>query len=466
MQEKGWGTGAVVTNAILYAGQAGFDQGFDFFAGLHGRKRRRGRQVRASVAVDAALSWIDTRRGLPTFVWIHTMDPHSPYKPPAPFDRMFRPDEVDDLPDHGHGTQVDEKKKRRRRHEISQYDGEIAFGDQEFGRFRRELEDRGLYDRALIVFLSDHGDEFLDHGGLGHGFTLFDELVRVPLVVKFPAGRHGGRRVSQQVLGLDVMPTILHAAGEDLPAGLAGRPLQSVVAGAEPPVPALVQTQHWNATALSVRTETDKYIRRFSPQDDELYFDLVRDPRERVNRAPEDSTRLRALRAQIGEIMRPSPFRYVLRTGGSARFSLALRTPGVLEQVEVTGLGPGEMQFLEGDGQVLRVELHPAPGAPREVSFLVRPVGAPVHLEGALDGRPLRSEDLTTAVDRHPEAFPFLLPDPERENPLQNARKLFQPPGRETEGLWVWLVESSPETAVEVDEDTLEALRALGYVGP
>jgi arylsulfatase A-like enzyme len=464
LQQEGWATGAVVTNAILYARREGFDQGFDHFTGLHGRKRRRGRQVRASVAVDAALSWIDSRRGLPTFVWVHTMDPHFPYKPPAPFDRKFSPDDVPDLPGPGGDETADARRKRR--HAISQYDGEIAFGDQELGRFLRELETRGLYDRALIVFLSDHGDEFLEHGGLGHGTTVFDELVRIPLLVKFPGGQHGGRRVGQQVLGMDVMPTILQAAGVELDGSLGGRTLQSVLTGDEPPVPALVETLHWNATALSVRTETDKYIRRFSPEDDELYFDLTRDPHEQVNRAQEDTERVRALRAQIGTIMRPTPYRYVLRASGSGRFSLGLRTPGVFEQVEVSGLGSEEAHAVEGDGQALTLDLRPRPGAPREVSFLVRPAGAPVRLEGTRDGRSLRPEDVTAAGDRHPEDFPFLLPEPERENPPERARELFRPPEGEREGLGIWLVESSPDAALEVDEDSLEALRALGYVDP
>ncbi len=464
LQNEGWATGAVVTNAILYARREGFDQGFDYFAGLHGRKRRRGRQVRASVAVDAALSWIDRRGGLPTFVWVHTMDPHFPYKPPAPFDKRFSPDDVPDLPGPGGNEEADAK--RERRHAISQYDGEIAFGDQELGRFLRELESRGLYDRALIVFLSDHGDEFLEHGGRGHGATVFDELVRIPLLVKFPGGRHGGRRVAQQVLGMDVMPTILQAAGVELDGTLGGRALQSVLTGDEPPVPALVETLHWNATALSVRTETDKYIRRFSPEDDELYFDLTRDPHEQVNRAREDRERVRALRAQIGTIMRPTPYRYVLQASGSGRFSLDLQTPGVFEQVEVSGLGSKEGHTVVGDGQGLTLDLRPQPGAPREVSFLVRPVGAPVHLEGTLDGRPLRPGEVTAAGDRHPETFPFLLPEPERENPPEKARELFRLPPRERKGLGIWLVESSPDAALEVDEESLEALRALGYVEP
>ena len=81
----------------------------------------------------------------------------------------------------------------------------------------RELKERGLYDRATIVFLSDHGEEFLDHGGWVHGHTLFDELVRVPLVVKYPARREAGRRVARQVQLLDVLPTVLTSQGLPVP---------------------------------------------------------------------------------------------------------------------------------------------------------------------------------------------------------------------------------------------------------
>jgi hypothetical protein len=78
----------------------------------------------------------------------------------------------------------------------------------------------------------------------------------------------------------------------------------------------------------------------------------------------------------------------------------------------------------------------------------------------------LRPGDVTAAGSRHPEVYPFLLPEPERENPPEKARELFLPPGQKTEGLWVWLVESSPGAGLEVDQDTIEALHALGYVGP
>ena len=170
------------------------------------------------------------------------------------------------------------------------------------------------------------------------------------------------------------------------------------------------------------------------------------------------------MRARVGETMRPTPYRYVLRTSGISRFSLNLRTAGVLEEVEVAGLGQGETSTSGGRASSSPWSSNHSRRAPREVSFLVKPVGAPVHLEGARDGRPLRAQDVTTAGDRHPDGFPFLLPDPERENPPAEAQKLFRSPEGEADGLGVWLVESSPGTTPEVDDETLEALRALGYV--
>ena len=96
---------------------------------------------------------------------------------------------------------------------IAQYDGDIAYGDQEFGRFLRELRARGLYDDALVVFLGDHGEEFLDHGKWLHGRSVFEELIHVPLLVKFPGARDRGKRVAQQVQVVDVLPSVLVEMG-------------------------------------------------------------------------------------------------------------------------------------------------------------------------------------------------------------------------------------------------------------
>jgi sulfatase-like protein len=217
---RGYATRAVVVNPGVGARAMHFDQGFDHFEVLP-------RERRAAVAVDAALTLLDDRRGQPGFLYVHTMDAHSPYRPPPPFDRRFPPHPE---PGREAGDRSDDAVRGDLARIVGQYDGAIAYGDREFGRFVRALRDRGLYDRAMIVFLADHGEEFLDHGGWEH--ALFDEAVRVPLVVKFPRGRDAGRRVARQVQLVDVLPTILESQGLPVPRGIAGRALDVVPARA------------------------------------------------------------------------------------------------------------------------------------------------------------------------------------------------------------------------------------------
>ena len=196
---KGYATGAAIANSVIYGAGGQFEQGFDHFAGLHGAEDRPSKLVEAAGVVDEALRFLDRRRGFPTFLYVHTMDPHVPYAPPAPFDTKYEPHATPDHP--GVDPRSDYKEPIDRERMIARYDGDIAYGDREFGRFVRELKARGLYDRALIVFIADHGEEFLDHGKWLHGKSVFDELVHVPLIVKFPGGQDAGRRVKAQVRG-------------------------------------------------------------------------------------------------------------------------------------------------------------------------------------------------------------------------------------------------------------------------
>src|SRR5207244_4218853 len=142
---------------------------------------------------------------------------------------------------------------------VAQYDGEIAYGDQEFGRFVRELKGRGLYDDAMIVFLADHGEEFQDHGDWLHGRSVFDELVRVPLVVKFPGRRDAGKRIGQQVRTVDILPTILEEMKLPQFPGIVGTPMQPVIRGGAPEPEAVSEISHRGYVAYGIRGGRDKY---------------------------------------------------------------------------------------------------------------------------------------------------------------------------------------------------------------
>jgi arylsulfatase A-like enzyme len=465
LDARGFATGAAIANSVIYGAESAFDRGFDLFAGLHGDDDTRSKLVGADVVVDQALAFLRSRRGMPTFLYVHTMDPHVPYAPPAPFDRLFEPHPTEAHP--ARDPRTDYKEPLDRERMIAQYDGDVAFGDQEFGRFVRELKTLGLYEDALVVFLADHGEEFLDHGLWLHGRSLFDELIRIPLVVKFPGNRGAGTRVAKQVQGIDVAPTVLEAMRVTLSPDLGGRPLQRALARDEPPRPALAEISHRGFVAHGVRTEDEKYIRRFSPDDDELLFDLRRDPREQTSVAAHSPERLRLRRAQVEAGMAQNPFRYVLQARGTGRLALRLETRGWLEGIELAGLGPQERSSVGGNGRTVDLLLQPRDGAPREISFTVRPVGVPVLLSGTRDGRPLRPLDVAIGEGgQHPEALPYRLPDIESETERDRGLRLFAAPASASSPVRLWLTLPPGQSLGELDAATRERLRALGYVGP
>ena len=465
LHDRGWATGAAIANSVIYGAESEFDRGFEVFAGLHGPNDRPSKLVGADVVVDSALAFLRSRRGLPTFLYVHTMDPHVPYEPPPPFDRMFEP-----LPTPGHPARdprTDYKEPLDRERMVGQYDGDVAFGDREFGRFVRELKAAGVYDDALVIFLSDHGEEFLDHGRWLHGRTLFDELIRVPLVVKLPGNRGAGTRVAGQVQGLDVVPTVLEAAGLPVPADVGGQPLQRMLGREAKPRSAISEISHRGFVAHGVRTDGDKYIRRFSPDDDELYFDLRQDPKEKTSLAAEKPGRVRTLQAEAEAAMASSPYRYTVQVAGSGRFDLRLAARGWLDAVQAAGLGPDERWSVGGNGRWVDLLAAPRPGAPREVTFAVRPVGAPVSLAGTRDGRPLRASDVAVGEGAlRPDAFPFRLPDVESETQADRGLNLFAAPRDAAAGVRVWITLPAGHSLEELDPEARERLRALGYVGP
>ena len=470
LQPHGFTTGAAIANVVIYGKDTHFEQGFEFFAGLHDPHDRPSKTVRSAPVVDAALHWLDARRGQKQFLFVHTMDPHVPYTPPPPFDQMYEPH-----PAPGHPAtdpRDDAKDPLDRDRLIAQYDGEIAYSDQEFGRFIEGLKARGLYDQALIVFISDHGEEFLDHAQWLHGRSVFDEVVHVPLIVKFPGGRHRGQRVSQQVQTLDVVPTIMAALGLSVPAApeIEGRPLQPLLDGPAAPRPALSEITHRGYVAYGIRTDKDKYVRRFSPEQDpffgaqqELYFDLARDPLERANRLAEAGERVAWARPTLAAAFLASPFIPTLRFIGSGEYRVRLHTQGVIGQVEAHGLGAHEQHVQTGPGE-LSLTVAPQPDRPREVHFRVTPLGAPIWLDGTRDGRPLApAAVLLGEQGAHPAAVPFALPAAEIEG--VRTENVFAPPRTGAPGLHVWLAPAEGHSApASVSQKDCEQLHALGYM--
>ncbi|GEM_PF-2341247 len=198
----------------------------------------RGSDSGGEVVLGKAGDWIEKNRSRPLFAYIHLMEPGSPYEPPPPYDTLFDPDydgrQVREPPvdrataDAGFRnrdaleTAAAAIPERRRLNMIALYDGEIAYTDQLIERFLKRIEALGLYENAMIVVTADHGQEFYDHGGWLYGGSLYDELIRVPLIVK-RSGRAGARtRRRENASGIDIFPTIISAAGLPVPRQVEG----------------------------------------------------------------------------------------------------------------------------------------------------------------------------------------------------------------------------------------------------
>jgi arylsulfatase A-like enzyme len=451
MRDHGFATGAVVVNPLVLARDMHFDQGFSYFAAPAAPRR-------AGEVVDAALAFLDRSRGQPTFLYVHTMDAHTPYLPPPPFDRRYAPHPA---PGRAAAEPSDYKVPLDRDRIVAQYDGAVAYGDQEFGRFLRGLQERGLYDRALVVFLADHGEEFLDHGDWVHGHTLFDELVRVPLVLKYPHRRDAGRRVASQVQLVDVLPTILKSQGFAPPARIAGRPLEDAFPASAPERVAVLETKYREYVAYGARTSAAKYVRHLYPERSEHAFDLRRDPREGRSHAPESIAPALALRQAAEAAVSPAAFRYRLRVEGDVSYELRLRSPGWIDVFDRVGLGSAERAEVFEDGQLLALSLQPQPGRSREIEFLTRPHGVPVWIDGMRGARRLRPREIRVAASGVPAgALPFKFPE------VELVDGLFSPPPRVARGVSMWLVPGHGRAshAQGVDAQARADLKALGYL--
>jgi choline-sulfatase len=262
LQRRGYATGAFIGGAPLQASfglARGFDRYDDEFLRAAGTVERSADEV-----VRAAVSWIDQQRAQPFFAWLHLFDPHSPYKPPAPFAAA---------------------------HADAPYDGEVAYTDAALGRLFDHLQRSGLFSRTTIVIVADHGESLGEHGERTHGTFLYDATVRVPLFVRLPE-QATARTVTVPVETADLAPTIAAIAGASLGAvdGQSLLPLLHPVASArdaaagDPERPAYTESYYQNvllgwSPLRAVRTSRWKFIEAPRP---ELY-DLERDPGERRN---------------------------------------------------------------------------------------------------------------------------------------------------------------------------------------
>ncbi len=295
-------TAAVVANPWLRA-EYGFARGFDDYRALHGREwtaHPGGEEVNA-----VAGELLERFRGRRFFLYLHYMEPHAPYDPPpGPRELLAGGLEGENVYRAGPAPGL-RPEDLRFMHAL--YEAEVRAVDDRLRELAAQLEARGLAGSTLLVIAGDHGEEFHEHRGLGHGYTLYEEVTRVPLLFSHPDLPGTPRRVRAPVAGVDLLPTLLELAGLPVPTGLDGRSLAPLVLGgeaaAEPPAERPLLSELGNQAAL--RRGAGKLLRWRAPGGREDAFDLSRDPGEaRPLPEPEGAAWRAALSAELAAFLR------------------------------------------------------------------------------------------------------------------------------------------------------------------
>lgn len=310
LRDAGWNTAAIV-NVDFLAEEFGATQGFEYLDARFSLDNHLHRDARATS--DAALAWIREQPEGPFALFVHYFDPHAEYAPPSPWRERFADPRDADPTAKGLGTREEVVAWRTGKvpltADLSQraqrlYDGEVAYTDAQIGRLLRELRQMGKLNNTLIVFTSDHGEEFLDHGGFEHGHTLYDELLHVPLVLSLE-GKWPGQRIERAVAHVQLARTICEVVGVPAPPSFAGPSLLSPTSTLDPLL-GHAYGNFWGMPWEAQRDSTHKWIRIPTAKNtarEELYEWSVdaHEQRDVQLQAPSALERLREFNRQLHE---------------------------------------------------------------------------------------------------------------------------------------------------------------------
>jgi arylsulfatase A-like enzyme len=324
LRDRGYTTGAFVANFSYLYRDFGLSQGFQIYEDAPGLLLRvRPPAVRfAQQSFDPgfglkpyrtardinrlALGWLDgTPAGRPVFAFLNYMEPHQPWLAPPPHDRWVwelpqaRRLATKDLYTHAVKNFSSEEVEFIR----ANYDGQVAAMDQALGELIDALKARGRYENALIIVTSDHGELLGEHGYVGHmGRMLYEPLLHVPMVAKFPGAARPRGRVDSPVQNLDVTPTVLREAGVAVPAEVQGQPLREVQhpTMAEEDINPFLVADYGEAYNRAMRVFIDGSWKLISTSKGQrMLFDLSQDPQEANDLAAAQPERVQELAQRL-----------------------------------------------------------------------------------------------------------------------------------------------------------------------
>lgn len=452
LAELGYQTGGFVANPSLHAG-AGFGRGFRTFfappADIEWMKKH------ADTVNAHAVPWLRAHQDRPFFAYVHYIDPHDPYENPD-MDKYggrspFMPDYAGPVAGnwiHGiyNGNLQIPDPARDIPYIRALYDSEVRYVDRHIGALLASLDPKVLAN-TLIVLTADHGEELYDHGGWKHGQTLYDEQIHVPLIFRWDGHIQAGTRLRGTVRLVDLVPTLMTAAGGKSDPAWSGIDLMPALTGkALPRRPAFAQhlaSGPLRATAVLDHRKLILYNERepFQPGDPmqaHLYeidaarfrraelYDLARDPGEKQNLANDPAAK--PLSEIVHERLAPFlPGTRVLTDGAlpGARLSGTITFQRAPQRWVPYFLGPADRMEMTGN----RIDFE----------LMAEPIDKGFRLEGD----PGRVVSVTLSVDGRPV-----------------------PPGRAVSSgnLKVWTPGKQAVTRRAADPETERRLRSLGYI--
>jgi arylsulfatase A-like enzyme len=432
-RKEGYVTAAWVANPVIDARVFFFNQGFDRWVDVRSFEERSRRSHLHDMNPDAAditeavLPWLEAHRRDQFFLYLHSLDLHYPYVARPPFDSRFVSAESEGLD---------------RDREL--YDAELAYNDGEIGKLVERLKALDLYDDTAILVTADHGEEFGEHGATRHGKTLYQQVLRIPGILKLPGSRYRGRRVKALASNIDSGPTLLEVAGIEAPEEFQGLSLLGDRSERQRAVAELVAP---NNVAYSMRDGRLKHIKVLVPEPAEMLFDLERDPAEEVNLLPSAPTEGAALASDLEKFIQLGQHGTHLSLRGErpgAEMKVEIATGAEIASAFRFAIATGDVMDLAPDRKRLTLKFT-ADEKARHLVVQTAPPGADLSLLVTADGVPLARSSLTMS---------------QIEVPANEAERLLHEPGS---SLRVWYL-SPGGHRVELDEETLNLLRALGYV--
>ena len=275
LKARGYATGAAVSSYVL-RGETGLAALFDEYedsldprAGVGFAAQQRSGTLTLSTASD----WIGAHAAQPFFYFFHVYEPHVPWDPPEPYKSRYS----------------------------NPYDGEIAAADAVVGELLSFLRERGLYDRAVVIVTSDHGEGLMDHGEEQHGVLLYREAIQVPLLLKLPQGRRAGESLKEPVQLADIAPTVAGLVGAQWPKAASARSLLAARDGTRRELYAETYYPRLHLGWSELRSVVDGRHHYIDGPRPELY-DLQADPREARDLAAREPQALERLRAALDRV--------------------------------------------------------------------------------------------------------------------------------------------------------------------